>query len=267
MPRVPEEIELDSEVTVTIRPVPPRLYSTLVANYEKRRPRPQPPMIEVKYKGEKPELQPDLEDPDYRARAGDWQRGLDARLQDYFMENAVQVDVPHGWCGEGLRDAGVRVPRPYAFLNRFFSWLPVLGGWLRKRRKRRARLYLDYVALQSFEDIRKLNEGLLSAAGLYTEGMVGDAEDSFRGRGGRAGTEQVGDEAERGPRVIDLHRSQGGSGDGAQVPGGVGETERAGESAGGGLPPHQDQVGHGARRARGTAGQDAGTQEEEAAVG
>jgi hypothetical protein len=264
MAKVPEEIELDSGVTVNIRPVPPRLYSTLVSNYEKRRPRPQPPMVEVKFKGEEPELQPNEDDPDYRAKATVWQRGMDAHLQEYFLENAVQVDVPETWRGENLRAAGVRVPRPYVFLNRFFSWVPILGGWLRRGRKRRARLYLDYVALQSFEDIRRLNEGLLSAAGLYTEGMVGDAEESFRGRGGRAGADQVGHEVERSARVIDLHRSQGGDGDGAQVPDGVGGAERAREGEGGSLLPHQDEAGDRDRRARGEEGQDEGSQEEKA---
>jgi hypothetical protein len=252
--RVPEALELDSGVTIEIKPVPPRLYSTLVEYYEARRPRPKPPLVEVEYKGEESELKPNPDDPDYRAKADAWQRGMDTHLQNYFLENAVRVDVPGNWRGEELQDAGVKVPRSHAFLNRFFSWVPVLGKWLRRKKKLRARLYLDYVALQSFEDIRKLNEGILSAAGLFTERMVGDAEETFRDRGGREGTEEMGHEGQRGTRVVDLHRSQGSQGDGIQVSDGVGGAEREGEGVGGGVLPHQGEAGYRDRRARRKAG-------------
>jgi len=91
----------DSGITVRLRRVGPRTIEQIVARvsrqYQREHPRPRPPMVPVVVGESEQVLEPNVNDPDYRARLQEWETGLQTQqaiaTMRFLVDYGIVADV------------------------------------------------------------------------------------------------------------------------------------------------------------------------------
>ncbi len=153
----------DTGVELNIRKLSPLFLADASAAYQKKNPKPTPPMNEVEYGDGKKVMEPNLADPLYDQMLVAWNEGLQEFQRSLLIDLGVVVELTDDIKAE------IQEKRDW--------WKESFGEELSKNDRW---VYVNYIALGSPEDVTELVEAIVSRI-APTESQIKAAQDSFPG--------------------------------------------------------------------------------------